>query len=72
MLRSYLKEMLNARRMSIREFSRRIDYHFESVRKLYNNELKQIPAELVVKTCRELNCSVGELFSIEEGGSSPD
>ncbi len=64
MLKSNLKELLYVRRMTIREFSRRVDFRFETVRQLYNNEILRIPTELIEKTCVELNCTPGELFSI--------
>jgi DNA-binding Xre family transcriptional regulator len=67
MLVSHLKPMLDARRMSIRQFAKRIDYRFEAVRQLYNNDLLRIPAELIDKTCLELNIQPGELFSVEKG-----
>lgn len=66
MLRSQLKPMLDARRMSIREFARRVDYRFETVRQLYNNEIIRVPIELVERTCRELNIHPGELFTVED------
>lgn len=64
MLKSNLEELLNERGLSIREFARRIDYRFESVRLLYNNEMARIPTELIERCCRELDCSISELFSI--------
>lgn len=64
MLKSNLKEMLEARRMSIREFSRKIDFRFESVRQLCNNELTRLPVELIERVCKELNCTPNDLFTI--------
>ncbi|MBH0231388.1 helix-turn-helix domain-containing protein [Halobacillus yeomjeoni] len=66
MIRSNLKEMLDNRKMSIREFSKRIDYRFESVRQLYNSENKRIPVDLLEKACVELNCEVGELLTLQK------
>lgn len=70
MLQSNLKQMLDSRRLSIREFSKRIEYRPETVRLLYNNELVRIPAELIVRICKEFNCTPNDLFTItnkEEG-----
>jgi DNA-binding Xre family transcriptional regulator len=64
MLQSNLKELLHSRRISIREFSRMIDYRFDAVRLLHNNELKRIPAELIEKTCIALNVTPGDLFTV--------
>lgn len=65
-LKSNLKELLSARRLSIREFARRIDFRFESVRLLVNNEMTRIPAELIERTCIELDCTPNDLFTITE------
>lgn len=64
-LRSNLKAMLDERKMSMREFANRIDYRFESVRQLCRNELLRIPVDLIERVCVELNCGVGELFTME-------
>lgn len=65
MLTCHLKPMLDARRMSMRAFAERIDYRFETVRKLCRNEIERIPKDLVERICKEFNCTPGELFSIE-------
>ncbi len=64
LIQSNLKELLHARRLTIREFSRMIDYRFESVRQLYNNESKQVPLALVERVCLELRITPGELFTV--------
>jgi DNA-binding Xre family transcriptional regulator len=64
MLQSNLKDLLHSRRISIREFSRMIDYRFDAVRLLHNNELKRIPAELIERVCIELNVTPGDLFTV--------
>lgn len=66
MVKCHLKNMLDARRMSIRQFAERIDYRFETVRKMYNDTLIRVPLDLMEKVCRELNISPSELFSIED------
>jgi DNA-binding Xre family transcriptional regulator len=68
MLKSNLKELLYARRLSIREFARMIDFRFETVRQLYNNEIYRIPIELIEKVCIELNCTPNDLFTIVKDG----
>ena len=72
MLKSNLKAMLDSRRMSIREFSHLIEYRPETVRQLYNDELIRIPAELIVRVCRELNCTPNDLFTITEDDGAPE
>jgi DNA-binding Xre family transcriptional regulator len=65
-LKSNLKDLLTMKRLSIREFSRMIDFRFETVRQLYNNEITRIPADLIERTCRELRITPGELFTITD------
>lgn len=64
MLQSNLKALLDARRMTIREFSRRINYRFETVRQLANNDLLRVPVELIERVCLELNITPNDLFTI--------
>ena len=68
MLKSNLKDLLHQRRLSIREFSRMIDYRFDAVRLLHNNDLKRIPADLIERVCIELNCTPGDLFTVVKEG----
>lgn len=63
-IKSNLKELLDAKRLTIREFSRMIDYRFESVRQLYNNDSKQVPLVLIERVCLELRITPGELFTV--------
>lgn len=63
-LQSNLKALLDRRRISIREFARMIDYRFETVRLLYNNELTRVPIELMERICTELNCTLNDLFTV--------
>lgn len=69
-LQSNLKEMLDQRRLSMREFANRIDYRFESVRQLCRNELLRIPVELIERTCTELDCTISDLFTVNKGGET--
>lgn len=66
MLKSNLKAMLEQRKISMRELSRRIDYRFETIRQLCNNNIKQLPVELIERICEELNCDVSDLFVLEK------
>lgn len=74
MLKCHLKPMLDARRMAIRQLADKIDYRFESVRMLYNGDLKnkRLPTELIEKLCREFNCTVGELITVEDDEPESD
>lgn len=62
-LRSNLKALTDARGVTIRELSRDIDYRFESVRQLYNDEMERYPRELLARLCAYFGCRIGELFT---------
>lgn len=64
-INSNLKKIMDQRELSIRQVARDIDYRFDSVRQLYNNENKTYPRELITKLCVYLNISPGELFTLE-------
>lgn len=62
-----LKFLLDDRDISIRQFSKDIDYRFETCRTFYNNDaakIKQIPVEFVLKTCSYLEIPIEDLFKI--------
>lgn len=61
---SNLKKILDERKLSIRQVARDIDYRFDSVRQLYNNENKTYPRELLAKLCTYLNVTPGEILII--------
>ena len=65
-LHSNLKEILDDRKLSIRQVSRDIDYRFASVRQLYNNEMKHYPEDLVAKLCEYLKINISDLLYLKE------
>ncbi|GAA0373085.1 helix-turn-helix transcriptional regulator [Paenibacillus motobuensis] len=64
-LRSNLKALADERNVTIREISRAIDYRFETVRLMYNDELERYPRDLLMRLCTYFNCGPGELFTVE-------
>ncbi|WP_035988973.1 helix-turn-helix domain-containing protein [Brevibacillus borstelensis] len=66
MLRSNLKALAEARGVSIREIARSIDYRFDSVRAMYNDEMERYPRDLLAKLCDYFGVTVAELFVIEK------
>jgi DNA-binding Xre family transcriptional regulator len=66
-LHSNLDDILADRNISMREFARRIDYRFDSVRKLCYGELARIPVDLIERTLEELKIDISELFTTEKG-----
>lgn len=69
-VRSNLKKILDDRGFSIRQVSRDIDYRFDSVRQMYNDENKTYPRELISKLCIYLDVSPGELIILDK--ENPD
>lgn len=65
-LRSNLKSLADARGVSIRELARDIDYRFESVRQLYNDEMERYPRDLLAKLCDYFGVTVAELLVFEK------
>lgn len=63
MIRSNLKSIIDSRNISVRQLAREIDYRFESVRQMYNDEMERYPRELLSRLCRHLNVSINELLS---------
>ncbi|TLS37731.1 helix-turn-helix domain-containing protein [Pseudalkalibacillus caeni] len=68
-IKSNLKPILESRGLSIREVAREIDYRFESVRQLYNDETKKFPKELLERLCEYLNVTPGEILELEKDPS---
>lgn len=64
-VRSNLKTIVDSKSLSIREIARDIDYRFESVRQLYNNEMERVPLELLTKLCAYLQVTPGEILILE-------
>lgn len=70
MIRSNLKPLIDTRGISIRQLARDIDYRFESVRQLYNDEMERYPRDLLGRICAYLDVSISELL-VQEGGGQP-
>jgi len=57
-----LLDELNERNISLREFSRMIDYSFESVRRFANDQSSSYSRELLHRTCVALEIDIGDLL----------
>lgn len=64
-LRSNLKALADARGVSIREVARAIDYRFESVRQMYNDEMERYPRDLLAKLCGYFGVTPAELLTLD-------
>lgn len=69
-IKSNLQAILDERGISVLKLSKEIDYRYESVRKMYNDDAKHFPKDLLLKLCTYLNVSPGELIIIEKDNPS--
>lgn len=70
-LRSNLRALAEARGVSIREIARDIDYRFESVRQLYNDEMERYPRDLIAKLCVYFDVEPGAILALVDDASAP-
>jgi DNA-binding Xre family transcriptional regulator len=66
-IRSKLKEVMENHdpKLSIRRLAKEINYHFDSVRRMYKDEMVQYPRDLLLKLCLYFNVQPGQLIGIE-------
>ncbi|MEK5396004.1 helix-turn-helix domain-containing protein [Paenibacillus sp. FSL K6-2859] len=64
-LRSNLKALADSHGISIRELARDIDYRFDSVRIMYNDEMERYPRELLSKLCVYFSVTAAELLTFD-------
>jgi DNA-binding Xre family transcriptional regulator len=67
-IRSKLNEVMENHdpKLSIRKLAKEINYHFDSVRRMYKDEMVQYPRDLLLKLCLYFNVQPGELIRIDE------
>ncbi len=68
MIRSNLKEIMEMHdpKLSIRQLAKDIHYHFDSVRRMYKDEMVQYPRDLLQKLCEYFNVQPGQLIVFVE------
>lgn len=66
MIRSNLRQLADNRGVSIREIAREIDYRFDSIRVMYNDEMERYPRDLLSKLCAYFGCGIGDLLTTED------
>ncbi|MEK3968015.1 helix-turn-helix transcriptional regulator [Paenibacillus sp. FSL R7-0048] len=66
-IRSKLSEVMlrHDPKLSIRKLAKEINYHFDSVRRMYKNEMVQYPRDLLLKLCVYFNVQPGELIAMD-------
>lgn len=67
-IRSKLSEVMENHdpKLSIRKLAKDVNYHFDSVRRMYKDEMVQYPRDLLLKLCLYFNVQPGELIRIED------
>jgi DNA-binding Xre family transcriptional regulator len=65
-IKSNLQKILDEKEISVLKISKEINYRYESVRKMYNDEMEHFPKELILRLCMHLNVSPGELIILEK------
>lgn len=75
LINNRLREILDEEKLSIRELVRQLDalakehnvdstVHFETVRRLVNNDLQHIPLDLMYLLATRLNLTLDEIFIV--------
>jgi DNA-binding Xre family transcriptional regulator len=67
-IRSNLKEVMENHdpKLSIRQLAKDVNYHFDSVRRMYKDEMVQYPRDLLLKLCLYFKVQPGELIIMDE------
>jgi hypothetical protein len=65
-----LKALADEKGVSIRELARLIDYRYDSVRMMYNDEMERYPRDLLTALCAYFGVGPGALFTDEENANS--
>jgi DNA-binding Xre family transcriptional regulator len=71
-IRSNLKEVMEKHdpKLSIRQLAKDVNYHFDSIRRMYKEEMVQYPRDLLLKLCIYFKVQPGQLIVLEEDGLS--
>ncbi|WP_338532586.1 helix-turn-helix transcriptional regulator [Paenibacillus peoriae] len=64
LIHSNLKTIADSRGLTVRQIARDIDYRFESVRTMYNDEMERYPRDLLAKLCSYLGVGIDELLTL--------
>jgi DNA-binding Xre family transcriptional regulator len=67
-IRSNLREVMENHdpKLSIRQLAKDVNYHFDSVRRMYKDEMVQYPRDLLLKLCLYFKVQPGELIIMDE------
>ncbi len=67
-IRSNLKEIMELHdpKLSIRKLAKDVHYHFDSIRRMYKDEMVQYPRDLLQKLCEYFKVQPGQLIVFDE------
>jgi len=67
-IRSKLEEVMKNHdpKLSIRKLAKDVNYHFDSVRRMYKDEMVQYPRDLLLKLCLYFDVEPGQLIGIDK------
>lgn len=65
MLRSNLKNILDARGITVEELAAIIDYDIRDIQMMYDDKLDDYPRDLLTKVCSYFDISVEKILVIE-------
>lgn len=65
-VRSNLKELADNKGVGIRQIARDIDYRYETVRQMFNDESRQFPRDLLDKLCTYFDCEIHDLLVTDD------
>lgn len=65
-VKSNLQSIIDEKGLSVLKVSKDIGYRYETVRQLYNDDLKTFPKELILKLCTYLKVTPGDIIILEE------
>ncbi|MBW7454628.1 helix-turn-helix domain-containing protein [Paenibacillus sepulcri] len=67
-IRSNLKSVMEKHDpdLSIRKLAKDVNYHFDSIRRMYKDEMVQYPRDLLLRLCTYFNVPPGQLIVIED------
>ncbi len=66
MVRCHLSTLMGKHKMKIADVARETGLHRNTITLLYKEEASRVELDTVEKLCRLFNCSVCDLFQIEE------
>lgn len=65
-VKSNLKALLDAEDISIRQFAKDTGLHYETLRRMYNDDTKQYQRDTIGRICEVLDVDIAELLSLVE------